>query len=150
MKKETFARAGSVQGMSQGQSTPAPCIVSTKHDSWPLAKVFNIITSLTLASQVVLVVKNLPAIAGDTKDTGSIPGSGRPPGEGNGNPLQYSCLENSMGRGTWQATVHGAAKSWTLLSTHYSLAQEGDEVEPAFAAHVLKVRLAVSLPLFPQ
>ena len=46
-------------------------------------------------------------------DPGSIPGWGRSPGEGNGNPLQYSCLENSMDRGAWQATVHGLAKSWT-------------------------------------
>ena len=51
------------------------------------------------ASQVVLVVKNLPANAGDARDTGSIPGSGRSPRVGNGNPLQYSCLENSMDRG---------------------------------------------------
>ena len=51
-------------------------------------------------------------------DTGSIPGSGRSPGEENGNPLQYSCLENPMGRGVWQATVLGVAKSWTQLSDH--------------------------------
>ena len=51
-------------------------------------------------------VKNLPANAGYTGDAGLIPGSGRPPGEGNGNPLQYSCLENSMDRGAWQAIVH--------------------------------------------
>ena len=44
---------------------------------------------------------------------GSIPGSGRCPGDGNGNPFQYSCLENPMGRGAWWATVHGVAKSWT-------------------------------------
>ena len=44
-----------------------------------------------------------------------IPGSGRPPGEGNGNPLQYSCLENPMDGGAWQATVHGVTKSWTWL-----------------------------------
>ena len=56
------------------------------------------------------VVKNPPANAGDT---GSIPGLGRSPGEGNGNTLQYSCLENPMDRGVWRATVHGAAKSWT-------------------------------------
>ena len=49
-------------------------------------------------------------------DQGSVPGSGRSPGEGNGNPLQYSCLENSMDRGAWQATVHGVAKSWTRLN----------------------------------
>ena len=49
-------------------------------------------------------------------DLGSIPGSGRSPGEGNGSPLQYSCLENPMDRGAWQATVHGVAKSQTPLS----------------------------------
>ena len=49
-------------------------------------------------------------------DPGSIPGSGRSPGEGNGNPLQYSCLENSMGREAWRATVHGVPKIWTRLS----------------------------------
>ena len=49
-------------------------------------------------------------------DQGSIPGSGRSPGEGNSNPLQYSCLENSMDREAWQATVHGVAKSQTTLS----------------------------------
>ena len=63
------------------------------------------------------MVKNPPANAGDT---GSIPGLGRPPGGGNGNPLQYSCLENPMDRGAWWATVHGVSKSRTqlkLLST---------------------------------
>ena len=67
------------------------------------------------ASQVALVVKNPPANAGDVRDVGSIPGSGRSPGEGNGNLLQYSCLENTMDRGAWQATVHGVTKSWTQL-----------------------------------
>ena len=56
------------------------------------------------------------ASACNVGDMGSIPGSGRPPGEGNGNPLQYSCLENSMDGGAWWATVHGVAKSWTRLS----------------------------------
>ena len=56
------------------------------------------------------VVKNLPANAGDTGDVGSIPGSGRSPGVGNDNPLQYSCLENPMDRGAWWATVHGGLK----------------------------------------
>ena len=60
------------------------------------------------------VVKNPPASVGDT---GSIPGSGRSPGEGNGNPLQYSCLENPVDRGAWWATVHGVAQSQTHLST---------------------------------
>ena len=65
---------------------------------------------------MALVVKNEPANAGDAKDTGLIPGLGRSPGGGNGNPLQYSCLENSMGRGAWMATVHGATKSRMRLS----------------------------------
>ena len=59
------------------------------------------------------VVKNLPVNAGDAGDMGSIPGSGRFPGERNGNPLQYSCLENSMDRGAWWATVYGVTKSRT-------------------------------------
>ena len=56
------------------------------------------------------VVKNPPSIAGDVRVVGVIHGSGRSPGEGNGNPLQYSCLENPMDRGAWQATVDGIAK----------------------------------------
>ena len=59
------------------------------------------------------VVKNLPAGAGDTRDVGSIPGLGRSPGAGNGNPPHYSCLENPMDRGAWWATVHRVAKSQT-------------------------------------
>ena len=61
----------------------------------------------------MLVVKNLPANAGEESDMGLIPGSGRSPGVGNGNPLQYACLENSMDRGAWQATVHGVTKNQT-------------------------------------
>ena len=70
------------------------------------------------ASQVALVVKNLPANAGvrDVRDEVSIPGSGRFLGGGHGNPLQYFCLENPMGRGNWWAIVHRVAKSWTQLS----------------------------------
>ena len=67
-------------------------------------------------------VKNQPANAGDTGDAGSIPGSRRSPGEGNGNPLPYSCLENPIDRG---ATVYGAAKSVTQLSE-----QEQDKCAP--------------------
>ena len=67
------------------------------------------------------LVKNPPASAGDTRDTGSAPGSGRSPGGGNGNSLQYSCLGNSVDRGAWWATVHGVAKSWTPLSMHTQL-----------------------------
>ena len=59
------------------------------------------------------MVKYPPANAVDMRDEGSIPGSGRSPGGGNGNPLQYSCLENPMDRGAWWAMVHGATKSWT-------------------------------------
>ena len=61
-------------------------------------------------------VKNPPANTGDRRHEGSIPGSGRSPGEGNGNQLQYSCLENFMDRGAWWATVHGVTRSWTHLS----------------------------------
>ena len=64
---------------------------------------------------MVLVVKNPPANAGNGRDVGLIPGSRRSPGGGNGNPLQYSYLENPMGRGAWQATVHRVAKIWTQL-----------------------------------
>ena len=62
------------------------------------------------------VVKSPPANAGDLKGAGSISGSGRSPGKGNGNPPQYSCLDNSMDRGTWWATVLGVSKSQTRLS----------------------------------
>ena len=73
---------------------------------------------------MALVVKNPPANAGGRK----IPGSGRPPGGGHGNPLQYSCLENPMDRGAWRATVHGVAQSWTRLKrlcTHFHLGAFG-------------------------
>ena len=59
------------------------------------------------------MLKNLVANAGDIRDMGSIPGSGRFPGGGHGNPLQYSCLENPMDRGPWWATVHRVSKSRT-------------------------------------
>ena len=61
------------------------------------------------------MVKDLPANAGDVTDAGSSPGSGRSSGEGKGNPLQCSCLENPMDRGAWQATAHGVTKSQTRL-----------------------------------
>ena len=64
------------------------------------------------ASQGALVVKNSPTNAGDIRDMG-LEMKGRSPGEGNGNPLQYSCLENPMGRGAWQSTVLGVAQIWT-------------------------------------
>ena len=64
------------------------------------------------------MVKSSPANAGDTRNVGLIPGSATSPEVGNGNLLHYSCLENPMDRGARWATVHGLAKSWTLLSTH--------------------------------
>ena len=70
---------------------------------------------------MALVVKSLPANAGDPRGTVSIPGLGRSPGGGNGNALQYSCLGNPMDRGTWQATVHGVTKDLDMTDhTHVS------------------------------
>ena len=66
------------------------------------------------------VVKNPSTNAGDTRDVVSIVGSGRSPGGGNGNLPQYSCQENAMGRGAWQATAHWVSKSWTQLSTEHT------------------------------
>ena len=74
------------------------------------------ILNLNIISLMAQLVKNPPAHAGDTRDTSLIPGSGRSPGEGNGNPLQCSCLENSMDRRALWVTVYRVAKSWTRLS----------------------------------
>ena len=76
------------------------------------------------------MVKNLSANAEDARDTGSIPRSGRSPGEGSGDPLQCYCLENSTDRGAWQAAIHGVAESDTSerLSTHVT------QSEAAFVA----------------
>ena len=75
-----------------------------------------------MASQVVVVVKNIPANAGDLRDVGLIPGSGISPGGGRGNPFQLSRLENPVDRGAWRAVVHGVAKSprlkWLGMHTH--------------------------------
>ena len=65
-------------------------------------------------------VKTPPADAGDARDTGSIPGLGRSPGEGNGNPLQYSCLGNPMGRGDWRATEHSITELYTTEGIKYA------------------------------
>ena len=69
------------------------------------------------ASKVALVIKNLPAKAGDVREASVIPGSGRSSGGGRGNPLQYSCLENTMDRGAWQAAVRGVARVIHSLAT---------------------------------
>ena len=66
---------------------------------------------------MALVIKNLPANAGDLREAGLIPGWGRSPGGGQDNPLQYSCLENPMGRGAWQPTVNRVSKSWMTKAT---------------------------------
>ena len=73
------------------------------------------------AFQVVLVVKNPPANVRGIRDTGLIPGSGRSPGEGQGNPLQYSCLENPMDRGALRATVHRVPKNWLKRGRDFSI-----------------------------
>ena len=72
------------------------------------------------------VVKNLPASVGNKRDVGSIPGSGRSPGGRHGNPLQYSCLKNSMDRWAWQVTVHGVTKTQTWLNTHMGSLPRGN------------------------
>ena len=80
---------------------------------------------------MVLVVENQPA---NTGDLNLIPGSGRSPGEGNGTPLQYSCLENPTDGGAWWAVVHGVAKSWTRLS-HFTLTFHFHALEKEMATH---------------
>ena len=94
--KESICNAGDAGSTPGSGRSPGEGNGNTLQYSW--------------ASQVVLVVKNLPARAGDVRDMGLIPGSGRSPREGNGNPLQYSCLENAMDREAWWATVHGVSK----------------------------------------
>ena len=85
------------------------------------------------------MVKNPPANAGDTRDLGSIPGSGRSPGEGNGNPLQYSCLGNPMDRGAWWAAVHGSQESDTtvLLSMHALSSGKGKSSAQNFLSFIM-------------
>ena len=72
------------------------------------------------------MVKDPPVNAEDLRDVSSIPGAGRSPGEGNGNPLQYFCLENPMDRGAWWATVHRVAKSQTQLKRLSTVARHGE------------------------
>ena len=89
------------------------------------------------------VVKNPPANAGDTVDVGSIPGSGRSPGKGNGNPLQYSSLANSMDRGDWRATAHRVTKSQTQLiyeaRTHAHLSTFLNDLHDVYKFRVFSV-----------
>ena len=90
-----------------------------------------------------LEVKNPPVNAGDLRDAGSIPGLGRSPGEGNGNLLQYSCLENPMDRGTWQATVHGFARVGHDLATN----RKPDELDVVLEMVSVQARGTKTLPL---
>ena len=85
-----------------------PRITDDSKEQWLLS-----VNAHVWASQVVLLVQNLPANAGDIRDAGLIHGSGGSPEGSHSNPLQYSCQENPMDRGAWWATVHGVAKSWT-------------------------------------
>ena len=104
------------------------------------------------ASQVVLVVKNSADYAGDKRDEALILGLGRSPGGGHGNPLQYSCLENSMDRGAWWALVHGVAKSQMQvkrLSMHakralclHPFCEDSKSSPPEWRAHVLAWRFS--------
>ena len=76
-----------------------------------------------LLFQVAKLVKSPPANAGDTRDMGSIPGSGRSPGVGNGNPFQYSCLGNPMDRGAWRATAYGVRKEPDMIECASTLSR---------------------------
>ena len=88
-------------------------------------------------SQVALVVNNPPANARDIRGVGSIPGSGRSPGEGNGNPLQYTCLGNPMDREAWWAAVHGVTRVRHDLVTKPPLPPEIESAPPALEGKVL-------------
>ena len=111
--------------------------------AWPPGKGLGQPGAIPRVSQMALVVKkkkkkNMPANAGDERDMGLISGSGRSLGEGDGNPLQDSCLENAMGRGAWQPTVHGVTRSptWLSMSTSASGTNRrwGVGFSPSFSA----------------
>ena len=112
----------------QSTNTLSTCISKTRYHARPPRYKGNRRSLLFCCSSTIhgfpggSVVKNPPANAEDSGDAGSIPGSGRSPGKGNGNLLQYSCLENPMDRGAWWGTVRRVAKSFTQLSTQLSQA----------------------------
>ena len=85
---------------------------------------------------MVLVLKNPPANAGDVRDKGLVPGSGRFPGGGNGNPLQYSCPENPMDRGAWWAIVCGVARSDMTEAAYHAFMHAKKDVETFIQAHL--------------
>ena len=94
------------------------------------------------ASWEALVVKNMPGNTGELRDPGSIPGLRRSFGGGHGNRLQYSCLENPMDRGAWQATVHRVTKSWTRLerlSTQHMSTHTNSKVEQGSVKAFLRI-----------
>ena len=93
------------------------------------------------------VVKNLPANTGDARDASSILGLGRSSGVGNENPLQYSCLENSIDKGNWQAAVHEVTKSWTLLSTPACMHDSGLTMLCQFQVYNKVIQLYISMYL---
>ena len=103
-----------------------------------MAVFIKLIYSIPTSSQVALVIKNLPANVADIRDMGLIPGLGKSPGEGNGNPLQYSCLENPMDRGAWRATVHSIIWSQTQLKR---LSTDLPKISVAFLADMDKIIL---------
>ena len=88
------------------------------------------------------MVKNLLANARDARDVGSIPGSGKSPGGGHGNPLQYSCLENPMDRGAWWATVHRVTKSWILVK---QLSMQNNMSKKKSGRHLVTKRITDSI-----
>ena len=96
---------------------------------------------------MALVVKNLPASPGDTRDAGLIPGSGGSAGVGNGTSLWYSCLENSTDRGAWQATAHRAAKSQTWLRDG---AQNTLDIFLMLACFIMQVICSLGFPGGPD
>ena len=103
------------RGLPQVVSNSTVVSNSSNIDSWAFAPSLHYICDCFPGGSVAT---NPPANAGDAGDMGSIPGSRKSPGVGNGSPLQYSCLENPMDRGPWWVTVHGVTKSLTQLSTH--------------------------------
>ena len=120
--------------------------------SHPYSFIYCLWLLLCWVLQVALVVRNPPANVGDIRDVGSVSGSGRSPGEGHGNPLQYFCLENPMNRGAWWATVHGEAKesdttemtASTYSGVHAKMAEMSNYNGPHRA---WKVRIIYHLPL---
>ena len=108
--------------------------------SWP--RIWNTVDASSGASQSALVVKTLPFNARDGRDEVSIPGSGRSPGEGNRNPLHYSCLKNPLDRGAWRATVHVVSESDMTQATKYTC------THTAYMSSLLKVFIRKDVTLW--